>query len=61
MKDKDQVGANIYVEDGPNNIERLRAHGHYTICFANSTNGKIGEPRAENWDEVYDLIKVWRH
>jgi 5'(3')-deoxyribonucleotidase len=60
MKDKDQVGANIYVEDGPKNIERLRAREYYTICFANSTNKKIGEPRAENWDQVYQLIKAWR-
>ncbi|MSR11664.1 MAG: 5'-nucleotidase [Gammaproteobacteria bacterium] len=57
MKEKDQVGADIYVEDAPVNIDRLRERGHYAICFANSTNRHITQPRAENWDEVYALIK----
>jgi 5'(3')-deoxyribonucleotidase len=57
MKEKDQVGADIYVEDSPDNLEGLRKSGHYAICFANSTNRAIGAPRAENWDEVYKMIK----
>lgn len=57
MKEKDQVGADIYVEDAPINIDLLRGRGHYAICFANSTNRHIAEPRAQNWDEVYTLIK----
>lgn len=57
MKDKDQVGADIYVEDSPDNVERLRRHGHYAICFANSTNRHIADPRAKSWDEVYELVK----
>jgi 5'(3')-deoxyribonucleotidase len=57
MKEKEQVGADIYIEDSPRNIESLRARGLYTICFANSTNIEIGEPRARNWDDVYKLIK----
>jgi 5'(3')-deoxyribonucleotidase len=58
MKDKDQVGADIYIEDSPHNIESLRARDLYTICFVNSTNKNIGEPRARNWDEVYELIRA---
>lgn len=57
MKDKDQVGADIYVEDSPENLKRLRDAGHTAICFANSTNRHIGDPRANTWDEVYDIIK----
>ncbi len=57
MRDKDQVGADIYVEDSPANIESLRRHGHYAICFANSTNAHIGTPRTGSWDEVYRLVK----
>jgi 5'(3')-deoxyribonucleotidase len=57
MKEKDQVGTDIYVEDSPDNVERLRKHGHYTICFANSTNKHIGAPRADSWDDVHRLIK----
>lgn len=60
MKEKDQVGADIYVEDSPENLTRLRERGHYAICFGNSTNQHIGAPRAESWDEVYALIKQWR-
>jgi len=57
MKEKDQVGADIYVEDSPGNLERLRDRGHTAICFANSTNKNIGAPRAKTWEEVYKLIK----
>lgn len=60
MKEKDQVGADIYIEDSPENVTNLRRHGHYAICFANSTNTQLGEPKAESWDEVYDLVKAWK-
>jgi beta-phosphoglucomutase-like phosphatase (HAD superfamily) len=56
MKAKDQVGADVYVEDSPGNIEHLRSRGLYTICFANSTNASVAEPRARSWREAYDLI-----
>lgn len=57
MKEKDQVGADIYVEDSPNNIESLRGAGHYAICFCNSTNRHIPGPKANTWEEVYKLVK----
>ncbi len=56
MKDKEQVGANVYIEDSPGNIEQLRKSGFYTICFGNSTNTDIDGPRVKSWKEVYDLI-----
>ncbi|HEV7281590.1 MAG TPA: hypothetical protein VGN57_15420 [Pirellulaceae bacterium] len=56
MKAKDQVGADIYIEDTPSNVRDLRAQGLYAICFANSTNKEIEQPRAANWDEVYALV-----
>lgn len=56
MKDKDEVGADIYVEDAPQNIAALRSGGHYTICFANSTNVDVGEPRVKSWADAYKLI-----
>jgi 5'(3')-deoxyribonucleotidase len=58
MKDKDQVGADIYVEDSPTNVLALREAGHYTICFGNSTNRHIGKPKANTWEEVYALVKL---
>ena len=57
MGQKDQVGADVYVDDSPDNIAGLRAAGHYAICFANSANKGIEAPRARKWDEVYALIK----
>jgi 5'(3')-deoxyribonucleotidase len=56
MKAKEQVGADIYVEDSPGNLEALRAKSLYAICFANSTNVDAAGPRAESWAEVYDLV-----
>jgi 5'(3')-deoxyribonucleotidase len=61
MKDKEQVGAGIYVDDGPTTITKLRDMKLDTICFANSTNKEIGPPRATSWDEVYRLVhEIWR-
>jgi 5'(3')-deoxyribonucleotidase len=56
MKAKEQVGADIYVEDSPDNIEKLRSKELFTICFANSTNSHIGDPRAKSWEQVYRII-----
>lgn len=56
MKAKEQVGADIYIDDSPKNIEKLRNEGLFAICYGNSTNRHISEPRAESWSEVYELI-----
>ena len=56
MKDKDQIGADIYIEDSPENIVRLRSRGYLAICFGNSTNTTIGQPRATNWSGIYRII-----
>ena len=56
MKAKEQVGADIYVEDSPENVKSLRGKDLYTICFGNSTNRAVDAPRAESWEDVYRLI-----
>jgi len=56
MKQKEQVGADIYVDDSPGNVENLRAKTLYAICFANSTNKTITAPRANTWEDVYNLV-----
>lgn len=56
MKKKEQVGADIYIEDSPQNIAALRSKDLHTICFANSTNRDIAEPRANSWEDIYRLI-----
>ena len=58
MGEKDQVGADVYIDDSPDNIAALRAAGHYAICFANSANKGIEAPRARKWEEVYQLIRA---
>jgi 5'(3')-deoxyribonucleotidase len=52
MKDKAAVGAHLYIEDAPANVEALRADGHPTIVFGNSTNHHLPPPRADDWAEV---------
>jgi 5'(3')-deoxyribonucleotidase len=60
MKEKHQVGADIYIEDAPDNIESLRKQKYYTICFANSTNKDVAPPRTDDWEEIYKLVKAWK-
>jgi 5'(3')-deoxyribonucleotidase len=57
LKEKEQVNADIYIEDSPGNITALREKGLNVICFANSTNKEVSEPRARDWGEVYKFIK----
>ncbi|HCD36413.1 5'-nucleotidase [Chlorobium phaeovibrioides] len=57
MKEKSQVGADIYIEDSPENILQLRQAGLHTICFSNSTNRHIPGPKATSWEEAYSLVK----
>jgi 5'(3')-deoxyribonucleotidase len=56
MRDKEQVGADIYLDDSPDNVLRLREAGFHTICFGNSTNTHLEAPRAESWPHAYELI-----
>lgn len=56
MQQKTAVGADLYIEDSPANIERLRAEGARTIVFSNSTNEHLPGPRAGSWTEVLELV-----
>ena len=57
MSDKAAVGANLYIEDSPENVRKLRADSHPTIVYRNSTNRSLACPRAKSWLEVEDLVK----
>ncbi len=57
MKEKAAVGADLYIEDSPANVESLRAAGCDVICFGNSTNVGIAEPRVTTWAEVEAIVK----
>lgn len=56
MKDKAAVGADLYIEDSPGNVEALRADGHPTIVFSNSTNLHLAAPRADSWPAIERLV-----
>jgi 5'(3')-deoxyribonucleotidase len=61
MGEKALVDADIYVEDGPDNIRQLQGKGRKVIVFSNSTNKDVeAEYRVDNWEEAEDLIrKLW--
>lgn len=56
MQEKTAVGADLYIEDSPKNVERLRAEGARTIVFTNSTNEQLPGPRADSWEDVLELV-----
>jgi 5'-nucleotidase len=54
---KPDVGADIYVEDSPANVLRLRASGRYTIVFDQLYNRELPGPRAHDWSDVVALVR----
>jgi 5'(3')-deoxyribonucleotidase len=56
MREKAAVGADLYVEDSPENVARLRAQGLKTLVFSNSTNEHLPGPRAHSWEDVARLV-----
>lgn len=61
MSDKAAVGANLYIEDSPKNVAKLRADDHPTIVFSNSTNLNLPGPRADTWGQVEELVLAELH
>jgi 5'(3')-deoxyribonucleotidase len=59
MQEKGDVGADIYIEDSPSNIAKLRKANKKVIVFTNSTNRRLpdGDGRADAWDEAERLIR----
>lgn len=53
---KPQVGADLYVEDAPHNVEALRATGNRVVVFDQPYNRHLPGPRAATWDEVEVLV-----
>lgn len=56
MKEKAAVGADLYIEDSPDNVGRLRTQGCNTIVFSNSTNRDLPGPRADDWQDVERMV-----
>ena len=55
---KPDVGADIYVEDSPVNVTRLRAAGRRTIVFDQPYNRELPGPRAHDWGEVVGFVRA---
>jgi 5'(3')-deoxyribonucleotidase len=53
---KPEVGADLYVEDAPHNVEALRASGAAVIVFDQPYNHHLPGPRATSWDDVEDAV-----
>lgn len=61
MRDKGAVGADLFVEDSPENIEKLRADGSDVVIFSNPTNEHLvsgRDERAHTWAEAEALIRA---
>jgi hypothetical protein len=60
MRDKGEVGADLYVEDSPENILALRARNKEVIILSNPTNvGLADDPggRADGWLAAEKMIR----
>ncbi len=58
LKEKVDVGAHLYIEDTPENIEKLRAAGKAVIVFANPTNVDVDNgDRANDWTQAERLVR----
>jgi beta-phosphoglucomutase-like phosphatase (HAD superfamily) len=60
MKEKGDVGANIYIEDTPANIAKLREADQKIVVFTNSTNRLLpseSDGRADTWAAAEGIIR----
>ena len=59
MREKDDVNADLYVEDAPHNVLRLQEAGADVVVFANSTNVALEHTsnRVATWDEAEATIR----
>ena len=58
--EKVAVGADLYIEDSPQNVEALRTVAP-TIVFTNSTNRTLDGPRADTWEDAEQLVLQAKH
>lgn len=56
MGAKTDVGADAYIDDGPHNVDALRAAGRDVIVFDQPYNQQCASPRAHDWTEVENIV-----
>ncbi len=54
--DKATVGADLYIDDSPHNIEALRRAGRTAIVFDQRYNRHLDGPRVRSWEEIEPLV-----
>ena len=53
---KPEVEADLYIDDGPHNVEGLLASGNEVIVFDQPYNRHVAGVRATTWLEIEDLV-----
>ena len=53
---KPEVEADLYIDDGPHNVEALRSSGNQVIVFDAPYNQHLDGPRAHDWLECEQLV-----
>ena len=53
---KQEVEADVYIEDSPYHIESLRANGKSVIVFDQPYNRELAGPRVSTWEEAKELV-----
>lgn len=63
VKDKNAVAADLYIDDSPSNIAKLRAAGKKVLVFKTSVNAGVEGPGADSWAEIEQLVleEKFRH
>jgi 5'-nucleotidase len=56
LGNKPDVGADVYIDDAPHNVEGLRAAGNPVIVFDQPYNKDLPGPRVSGWHEVEELV-----
>ena len=56
MGDKPEVGADLYIDDGPHNVVALRETGNRVIVFDAPYNRDLPGTRARTWAECEHLV-----
>ena len=53
---KGAIDADLYIDDGPHNIETFQREGRDVIIFDQPYNRDMAGVRAQNWDDVEHLV-----
>jgi 5'(3')-deoxyribonucleotidase len=58
IQQKGEVGADLYVEDSPQNINDLRGAGKEVLIMTNSTNREAEGKRVDDWGRAEEQIRA---